>query len=163
MERGSSKHGPRQDEALAEDLAGQLGPGGSNREEWADPEPPADDDPPARTDLPAGETGTGGDRDGELAAYTDRTITDRGELERQIHDVHQQGWAEAVGEREPDLNAVAAPVLGRAGELVAILGLQGPAARLPAARRRTIRAPLLAAAAELSRAVGGPAGPRDLR
>jgi IclR family acetate operon transcriptional repressor len=107
--------------------------------------------------------GRGGDRDGELAAYTDRTITDRGELERQIHDVHQQGWAEAVGEREPDLNAVAAPVLGRAGELVAILGLQGPAARLPAARRRTIRAPLLAAAAELSRAVGGPAGPRDLR
>jgi hypothetical protein len=66
MERGSSKHGPRQDEALAEDLAGQLGPGGSNREEWADPEPPADDDPPGRTDLPAGETGTGGDRDGEL-------------------------------------------------------------------------------------------------
>jgi hypothetical protein len=66
MERGSSKHGPRQDEALAEGLAGQLGPGGSNREEWADPEPPADDDPPARRDLPAGETGTGGDQDGEL-------------------------------------------------------------------------------------------------
>jgi hypothetical protein len=66
MERGSSKHGPRQDEALAEELAGQLGPGGSNREEWADPEPPADDDPPARTDLPAGETATGGDQDGEL-------------------------------------------------------------------------------------------------
>ncbi|MEN3269326.1 hypothetical protein [Pseudonocardia sp.] len=66
MERGSSKHGPRQDDALAEELAGQLGPGGSNREEWADPEPPADDDPPARTDLPAGERGTGGDQDGEL-------------------------------------------------------------------------------------------------
>jgi hypothetical protein len=51
MERGNAKHGPRQDEALAAELEGQLGPGGSNREEWADPEPPADDDVPARTDL----------------------------------------------------------------------------------------------------------------
>lgn len=55
MERGNAKHGPRQDDALAEDLAGHLGPGGSNLEEWADPEPPADDDPPARTDLPTGQ------------------------------------------------------------------------------------------------------------
>ncbi len=46
MERGSSTHGPRQDDALAAELEGQLGPGGSNREEWLDPEPPADDDPP---------------------------------------------------------------------------------------------------------------------
>ncbi|WP_198961463.1 hypothetical protein [Pseudonocardia sp. MH-G8] len=49
MERGSSKHSPRQDEALADEVAGELGPGGSNREEWAAAEPPADDDPPART------------------------------------------------------------------------------------------------------------------
>jgi hypothetical protein len=50
MERGSSKHSPRQDEALADEVAGELGPGGSNREEWAAAEPPADDDPPDRTD-----------------------------------------------------------------------------------------------------------------
>ena len=46
--------------------------------------------------------------------------------------MREQGWAEAEGEREPDLNALAAPVAGRGGELVAILGLQGPAARLTA-------------------------------
>ena len=45
--------------------------------------------------------------------------------------MRSSGVAEAVGEREPDLNALAAPVIGRGGELVAILGLQGPAARLP--------------------------------
>ncbi|WP_300008619.1 hypothetical protein [Pseudonocardia sp.] len=67
MERGSDKHGSRTDDALASQLAGQLGgPGGSNREEWADPEPPADDDhePP-----PAPGVGAGGgpvvDDDGE--------------------------------------------------------------------------------------------------
>lgn len=51
MERGSDKHGARQDDALTSELAGQLGRGGSNREEWADPEGPADDDTPARTDA----------------------------------------------------------------------------------------------------------------
>jgi hypothetical protein len=45
MERGNAKHGPRQDEALAHDLQGQLGSAGGHREEWVDPEPPADDDP----------------------------------------------------------------------------------------------------------------------
>lgn len=52
MERGNTKHGPRRDDALADQLDGELGPGGSNREEWVSGEPPADDDPPARRDLP---------------------------------------------------------------------------------------------------------------
>lgn len=51
MERGSSKHSPRRDEALTDELSGRLGPGGSNREEWADAEPPADDDHPERADA----------------------------------------------------------------------------------------------------------------
>lgn len=55
MERGSAKHGPREDDALADELRGTLGPHGSNREEWADPEPPADDDPPARMGPPVEE------------------------------------------------------------------------------------------------------------
>ncbi len=57
MERGSSKHSPREDEALADQVAGELGPQGSNREEWAAGEPPADDDPPERTDEPGSERG----------------------------------------------------------------------------------------------------------
>ena len=53
MERGNAKHSPREDDILAAELSGTLGPGGSNREEWVDPEPPADDDVPSRSDLPA--------------------------------------------------------------------------------------------------------------
>jgi len=89
-----------------------------------------------------------------LTAYTRRTITDRGALDAQLAAVREHGIAEAVGEREADLAALAAPVLGRGGELVAILGLQGPLTRLPATKRRALRAPLLAAAAELGRALG---------
>jgi hypothetical protein len=50
MERGNSKHSARVDEALDQATASELGPGGSNREEWAAAEPPADDDPPLRVD-----------------------------------------------------------------------------------------------------------------
>jgi DNA-binding IclR family transcriptional regulator len=91
----------------------------------------------------------------ELTAFTERTITDPGALVEELDRVRSAGVAEAVGEREPDLNALAAPVLGRGGELVAILGLQGPAARLPAATRRALREPLLRAARELGQALGG--------
>lgn len=51
MERGSDKHGPRTDDALAAELDGGVGPGGAQSEEWDDPEGPADDDPASVTRL----------------------------------------------------------------------------------------------------------------
>lgn len=89
-----------------------------------------------------------------LSAYTERTITDRRALSAELDAVRERGYAEAIGEREPDLGAVAAPVFGRAHELVAVLGIQGPVARLPAATRRGLRIPLLDAARELGRLLG---------
>jgi IclR family acetate operon transcriptional repressor len=90
-----------------------------------------------------------------LEPYTDRTITDPATLAAELARVRAQGWAEAEGEREPDLCALAAPVVGRGGALVAILGLQGPAARLTAERRATVLPALLSAAGAVSRALGG--------
>jgi IclR family acetate operon transcriptional repressor len=90
-----------------------------------------------------------------LTAYTERTITDPEALRAEIATVRERGYAEAIGEREPDLGAVAVPVLGRGGELAAIIGIQGPASRLPPATRRTLRSSLREAAAELGALLGG--------
>jgi DNA-binding IclR family transcriptional regulator len=90
-----------------------------------------------------------------LRGFTERTITDPGRLSRELAVVRERGWAEAVGEREPDLAALAAPAFERGGRLAAILGIQGPVSRLPAAARRSLREPLLGAAAQLTRALGG--------
>jgi DNA-binding IclR family transcriptional regulator len=96
-----------------------------------------------------------------LTAFTERTITDPAAVNAELAVVRERGWAEAVGERESDLAALAAPVLGRGGGLAAILGVQGPVSRLPAATRRSLREPLLAAAAQLGSALGGSApGPQ---
>jgi DNA-binding IclR family transcriptional regulator len=89
----------------------------------------------------------------DLVALTDRTITDRGGLEAAVDEVRERGYATVFGEREPDVNAIAAPVWGRAGELAAILGIQGPAARLEDPKR--LLAPLTEGAAALTRALGG--------
>jgi hypothetical protein len=52
VERGNAKHSPREDDMLVAELSGTLGPGGSNREEWLEAEPPADDDVPSRSGPP---------------------------------------------------------------------------------------------------------------
>ncbi|MGH3519044.1 MAG: IclR family transcriptional regulator [Haloechinothrix sp.] len=67
--------------------------------------------------------------DTDLVAFTKKTITDRVTLADEVGRVRERGWARAVGERESELNGVAVPVLDSAERLVAILGVQGPAAR----------------------------------
>jgi DNA-binding IclR family transcriptional regulator len=91
---------------------------------------------------------------GPLRRFTTRTIVDPRALTREIESVRAQGWAAAVGEREDDLAAVAAPVRGSRGELAAILGVQGPMARFDAAAREGVLVPLTAATTSLSTLLG---------
>ena len=57
------------------------------------------------------------------------------------------------GEREQDVNAIAAPVFDNTGALAAILGLQAPASRLEDPTR--LLDTLQASAAALTAALGG--------
>jgi IclR family acetate operon transcriptional repressor len=91
---------------------------------------------------------------GELRPYTTHTIVDPSQLAREVARVRAQGWAQATGEREDDLNALAAPVFDAAGELVAVLGVQGPASRFGEGQMHDARRPLAAAAAALSATLG---------
>jgi IclR family acetate operon transcriptional repressor len=89
-----------------------------------------------------------------LQRFTPRTITEPRKLTAAIARVRDQGWAEAAGERERDLNAVAAPVLGAEGRLAGIVGLQGPEGRFDRAARRRAIEPLLGHTRALSKALG---------
>jgi DNA-binding IclR family transcriptional regulator len=86
--------------------------------------------------------------------FTPRTITDSRALEREIQRVRKRGYAESVGEREEELNAIAAPVLEARGSLAAILGVQGPASRFDRAAMRRALPALLARAGMISNALG---------
>jgi DNA-binding IclR family transcriptional regulator len=89
-----------------------------------------------------------------LHAFTGRTIVDRARLAEEVERVREQGWARAAGEREEELNAVAAPVYGSRGELVAVLGIQGPASRFAEEAMARALPPLLARATAVSDALG---------
>jgi DNA-binding IclR family transcriptional regulator len=91
-------------------------------------------------------------RERDLTALTEHTITDRARLAKEVLAVRQRGYGTVFGEREPDVNAIAAPVFDRAGALAAILGLQGPANRLPDPAR--LLGELREGAATLTRALG---------
>ncbi len=96
-----------------------------------------------------------------LTRFTEKTLMGHDALRDAVETVRRAGWAEAVGERETDLAALAAPVRGAPDRLVAIVGLQGPLARMANARRREMLPLLLDAAAQLSRELGATGQPTD--
>jgi DNA-binding IclR family transcriptional regulator len=91
---------------------------------------------------------------GKLERFTPRTLTDPRKLATAVERVRAQGWAEAAGERERDLNAVASPIFGAEGRLAGILGLQGPGGRFDRPARRAAVDPLIGRANAVSKALG---------
>jgi DNA-binding IclR family transcriptional regulator len=92
--------------------------------------------------------------------YTDRTLIDPTALASEIESVRERGYAEAVGEREEGLNALAAPIWSPQRELAGMLGVQGPDLRLDRAAMRTALPMLLERAAVVTAGLGGRAPDR---
>jgi IclR family acetate operon transcriptional repressor len=90
-----------------------------------------------------------------LRAYTERTIVDVARLAEELERVRRRGYAEAYEEREPDLNAVAAPVWGSGGELAGIVAVHGPVRRFGRAVARKALPVLLEHTAGVTAALGG--------
>jgi IclR family acetate operon transcriptional repressor len=89
-----------------------------------------------------------------LPAYTPRTITDPRKLEAEVERVRRRGWADAFEEREPGLNAIAAPVWASDGALAGIIALQGPIPRFGRAPARAALPVLRERAAVISAELG---------
>ncbi len=71
---------------------------------------------------------------GPLARFTTDTVVDRPAHEEVLEHVRRGGWATAVDELEDGLSALAAPVRGPTGEVIAALGISGPTLRLTGPR-----------------------------
>ncbi|MGH3756339.1 IclR family transcriptional regulator [Actinophytocola sp.] len=86
-----------------------------------------------------------------LAAWTDpatqRTLlADAVYGERALLEVRRRGWAQSVGEREPGVASVSAPVRDSAGAVVAAVSVSGPIDRMGRRPGARWAADLLAAA-----------------
>jgi DNA-binding IclR family transcriptional regulator len=89
-----------------------------------------------------------------LPRYTERTIADPERLRRELARVRERGYAQALGEIEAGLNAVAAPIRDAAGATIAAVSVSGPAYRVTADRIADLGALVVAAAERISMRLG---------
>jgi len=89
-----------------------------------------------------------------LERRTQNTITDPTELEAQLQEIRELGFARTFEELEVGLNAVAAPVRSAGGEVIAGLDVSGPAHRIAAGGRAAILSRTREAADDLSHRLG---------
>lgn len=91
---------------------------------------------------------------GPLERRTAHTVTDRARLAAQFAEIRRIGYGVAVEELEPGLIAIAAPVRGRGGQVVAALSVSGPSIRLDQARIAEIGGLLVSEADAFSASLG---------
>jgi DNA-binding IclR family transcriptional regulator len=89
-----------------------------------------------------------------LPAQTEKSITDVVKLRTQLAETATRGYGQTVEELEDGLNAVAAPIRGADGEVVAAVSVAGPAFRMRPGELPRIARLVMDAAAAISRRMG---------
>ena len=89
-----------------------------------------------------------------LEAYTARTIRDHAALEADLRAARRRGYAIDDEELQEGVRCVAAPVFDLSAAVVATVGLSGPVDRVPKTRLPPLGRAAVAAAQEVSAALG---------
>jgi IclR family transcriptional regulator, acetate operon repressor len=89
-----------------------------------------------------------------LARLTGKTIAEPSALGRELARIRERGYATSAEELEPGFVAVAAPICGADGRVVAALSVGGPKARLTAERVAEIARLLPASVARVAQRLG---------
>lgn len=89
-----------------------------------------------------------------LAKLTPETISDPRRLRSELEQVRREDFATAIDELESGLAAIAAPVRGAGGEVVAALSVSGPTIRMGPQRIAELKPILIEEARTLSRRLG---------
>lgn len=90
----------------------------------------------------------------KLEKFTSATMTEPAELEEALQKIRTDGYAVSKGEREEGAFSFAAPVRNGKKQVIASLAFSGPAFRLSEEKYKKMVEDLLAAAGEISLAVG---------
>jgi DNA-binding IclR family transcriptional regulator len=88
-----------------------------------------------------------------LTRFTPSTVTSMRALRADLAQTRERGYGSCVGELEPTLNGVSAPMLDKRGRPIAVLSVWGPHDRVPPERFSELGALAVAAAADVAAAV----------
>lgn len=90
-----------------------------------------------------------------LDPLTEQTITDAVDLNAAVKRTRADGFAITIGERVTGASGLSAPIFGPQAELYGALSIMGPTFRMPLEVCMSWVEPLLAAAEEATRMIGG--------
>ena len=90
----------------------------------------------------------------ELPRYTAATLTHRSRLTVEINKIYSDGYSVSIGEITEDAAAIAAPVRGKSGQVLAALGISGPVERIKK-HQAQLTEQVCAAAEKMSLALSG--------
>ena len=90
----------------------------------------------------------------ELPRLTEKTITDKKELEKELNKVKEQGFALDIGENEKDVRCIAAPIRNYQGKVIAALSISSPSYRINTNQQKDLKKSLLQISKEISKRLG---------
>ncbi len=97
-----------------------------------------------------------------LRSFTDQTITDAESLVAEVARTRTDGFSITTGERVSGASGLSAPIFGPQAELYGALTVMGPTYRMPYDVCASWIEPLLAAAEEATRLIGGSIPPEGI-
>jgi len=89
-----------------------------------------------------------------LPRLTENTITDKGELEKELGKVREQGFALDREENEKDVRCVAAPIRNYQGEVIAALSISSPIFRIDKNAQNDLKEALVETSKKISKRLG---------
>ncbi len=90
----------------------------------------------------------------ELPRLTEKTITDKEELEKELNRIKKQSFALDRGENEKDVRCIAAPIRNFQGKIIAAVSISGPAFRIDVNTRNNQKEALLEISKKISKRLG---------
>jgi len=90
----------------------------------------------------------------ELPRLTEKTITDKKELEKELSKVKKQGFALDRGENEKDVRCIAASIRNYQGKVIAALSISSPAYRTNIDQQNHLKEALLQTSKNISKRLG---------
>jgi len=89
-----------------------------------------------------------------LPRFTDNTITDKRELEKEFGKVKEQGFALDREENEKDVCCIAAPIRNYQGKVIAAVSISGPVFRIDVNTQNNLKEALVETSEKISKRLG---------
>ncbi|PKP61645.1 IclR family transcriptional regulator [Candidatus Atribacteria bacterium HGW-Atribacteria-1] len=89
-----------------------------------------------------------------LLRFTEKTITDKKELEKELNKIKKQSFALDREENEKDVRCIAAPIKNYQGKVIAAISISGPVYRIDINKQNHLKEALIRTSKKVSKRLG---------